>query len=210
MGIFTKNMFLAEDRYALIPSVSELELTHRSCSILCFELVAKAGEKWVLQYVKPSKAETDVPEQAAELISQRRRWLNGSFAASVVSTCDHSLPCKAYETLQYSVFHFFRLYRSGHGPIRMLFLHIQAIVSRISCDLMHLNLILISSSIICTSACLRISSLLALTGWPFIPHSASVSFSPGLLSRISGSHSPLSSNCFLKVPISTYSARLTL
>ncbi|KGB79519.2 chitin synthase [Cryptococcus deuterogattii R265] len=92
MGIFTKNMFLAEDR------------------ILCFELVAKAGEKWVLQYVKPSKAETDVPEQAAELISQRRRWLNGSFAASV-----------------YSVFHFFRLYRSGHGPIRMLFLHIQAI-----------------------------------------------------------------------------------
>lgn len=160
--------------------------------------------------MKPSKAETDVPEQAAELISQRRRWLNGSFAASVVSTCDHSLPCKAYETLQYSVFHFFRLYRSGHGPIRMLFLHIQAIVSRISCDLMHLNLILISSSIICTSACLRISSLLALTGWPFIPHSASVSFSPGLLSRISGSHSPLSSNCFLKVPISTYSARLTL
>jgi cellulose synthase/poly-beta-1,6-N-acetylglucosamine synthase-like glycosyltransferase len=54
-------------------------------SILCFELVAKAGDKWVLSYVKPSKAETDVPEQAAELISQRRRWLNGSFAASVVS-----------------------------------------------------------------------------------------------------------------------------
>ena len=39
----------------------------------------------MLSYVKPSKAETDVPEQAAELISQRRRWLNGSFAASVVS-----------------------------------------------------------------------------------------------------------------------------
>jgi cellulose synthase/poly-beta-1,6-N-acetylglucosamine synthase-like glycosyltransferase len=63
---------------------------HKSCHrltirILCFELVAKAGDKWVLQYVKPSKAETDVPEQAAELISQRRRWLNGSFAASVVS-----------------------------------------------------------------------------------------------------------------------------
>ncbi|WRT68438.1 uncharacterized protein IL334_005414 [Kwoniella shivajii] len=54
-----------------------------STSILCFELVAKAKDKWVLQYVKPSKAETDVPEQAAELISQRRRWLNGSFAASV-------------------------------------------------------------------------------------------------------------------------------
>lgn len=43
MDIFTKNMFLAEDR------------------ILCFELVAKAGERWTLTYVKPSKAETDVP-----------------------------------------------------------------------------------------------------------------------------------------------------
>jgi chitin synthase len=68
MNIFTKNMFLAEDR------------------ILCFELVAKAGDRWTLTYVKPSKAETDVPESAAELIGQRRRWLNGSFAASVVST----------------------------------------------------------------------------------------------------------------------------
>lgn len=67
MNIFTKNMFLAEDR------------------ILCFELVAKAGCRWTLTYVKPSKAETDVPESAAELIGQRRRWLNGSFAASVVS-----------------------------------------------------------------------------------------------------------------------------
>jgi cellulose synthase/poly-beta-1,6-N-acetylglucosamine synthase-like glycosyltransferase len=66
MNIFTKNMFLAEDR------------------ILCFELVAKKGDKWTLTYVKPSKAETDVPESAAELIGQRRRWLNGSFAASVV------------------------------------------------------------------------------------------------------------------------------
>jgi cellulose synthase/poly-beta-1,6-N-acetylglucosamine synthase-like glycosyltransferase len=69
MGIFTKNMFLAEDR------------------ILCFELVAKANAQWVLTYVKPSKAETDVPESAAELIGQRRRWLNGSFAASVVRIC---------------------------------------------------------------------------------------------------------------------------
>ena len=66
MNIFTKNMFLAEDR------------------ILCFELVAKAGCKWTLTYVKPSKAETDVPESAPELIGQRRRWLNGSFAASIV------------------------------------------------------------------------------------------------------------------------------
>ena len=83
MGIFKKNMFLAEDR------------------ILCFELAAKAGERWTLGYVKLSKAETDVPEQASELISQRRRWLNGSIAASV-----------------YALYHFFRIYRSKHGPLR--------------------------------------------------------------------------------------------
>ncbi|RPD66734.1 chitin synthase [Lentinus tigrinus ALCF2SS1-7] len=92
MNIFTKNMFLAEDR------------------ILCFELVAKANDKWTLTYVKPSKAETDVPESAAELIGQRRRWLNGSFAASV-----------------YAIVNFFKLYRSGHGIIRMFFFHVQAL-----------------------------------------------------------------------------------
>ncbi|KAI0254717.1 chitin synthase [Lactifluus subvellereus] len=92
MNIFTKNMFLAEDR------------------ILCFELVAKAGARWTLTYVKPSKAETDVPETAVELIGQRRRWLNGSFAASI-----------------YAVVHFGRLYRSNHGIIRMFFFHIQAL-----------------------------------------------------------------------------------
>ncbi|KAG2118792.1 glycosyltransferase family 2 protein [Suillus discolor] len=92
MNIFTKNMFLAEDR------------------ILCFELVAKAGDRWTLTYVKPSKAETDVPESAVELIGQRRRWLNGSFAASV-----------------YALVNFFQLYRSGHGIIRMFFFHVQAL-----------------------------------------------------------------------------------
>ena len=66
--------------------------------------------RWTLTYVKPSKAETDVPEQAAELIGQRRRWLNGSFAASV-----------------YALVNFFQIYRSGHNPIRMFFLTIQAL-----------------------------------------------------------------------------------
>lgn len=52
MGIFKKNMFLAEDR------------------ILCFEMVAKAGQIWHLCYVKAAKGETDVPEGAAEFLSQ--------------------------------------------------------------------------------------------------------------------------------------------
>ncbi|KAF7932488.1 uncharacterized protein EAE98_003787 [Botrytis deweyae] len=90
MNIFKKNMFLAEDR------------------ILCFELVAKAGSKWHLTYIKAAKGETDVPEGAAEFIGQRRRWLNGSFAAGM-----------------YSIMHFGRMYKSGHNLVRMFFLHIQ-------------------------------------------------------------------------------------
>ena len=41
--VFTANMYLAEDR------------------ILCWELVAKRGERWVLKFVKSAVGETDVP-----------------------------------------------------------------------------------------------------------------------------------------------------
>jgi chitin synthase len=97
MNIFKKNMFLAEDR------------------ILCFELVAKAGSKWHLTYIKAAKGETDVPEGAAEFIGQRRRWLNGSFAATI-----------------YALIHFNRMYKSGHNLIRMLFFHIQLVYNIVS------------------------------------------------------------------------------
>ncbi|KIW89623.1 chitin synthase 2 [Cladophialophora bantiana CBS 173.52] len=64
-GVFTANMYLAEDR------------------ILCFELVSKRNCQWILQYVKSATGETDVPDGIAEFILQRRRWLNGSFFAAV-------------------------------------------------------------------------------------------------------------------------------
>ncbi|KAL1917473.1 uncharacterized protein VTP21DRAFT_3866 [Calcarisporiella thermophila] len=86
-NIFEANMYLAEDR------------------ILCFELVAKRNESWLLKYVKSAKAETDVPDNLPEFISQRRRWLNGSFFAAVYGTA-----------------HFFRIYGSGHNPLRKLLL----------------------------------------------------------------------------------------
>ncbi|KAG2124618.1 glycosyltransferase family 2 protein [Suillus clintonianus] len=88
--IFTANMYLAEDR------------------ILCWELVSKRGASWILHYVKSAYAVTDVPDQVPELISQRRRWLNGSFFAAIHSTV-----------------HFHYLYRSSHTFMRKFWIHIE-------------------------------------------------------------------------------------
>ncbi|KAI8988487.1 chitin synthase 1 [Mycotypha africana] len=96
-GLFEANMYLAEDR------------------ILCFELVAKKNEKWLLQYVKNAFAETDVPGQLPEFISQRRRWLNGSFFAGV-----------------YGLIHFKKIWSSGHGFSRTLLLLLEGIYNVIS------------------------------------------------------------------------------
>ncbi|KAG8843903.1 Chitin synthase, class 1 [Tulasnella sp. 330] len=88
--IFTANMYLAEDR------------------ILCWELVSKRGCSWTLHYVKSAYAVTDVPDQLPELISQRRRWLNGSFFAAI-----HSLVKFGY------------LYRSSHTASRKFWIHVE-------------------------------------------------------------------------------------
>ncbi|QRG37329.1 chitin synthase 1 [Candidozyma auris] len=66
-NFFEANMYLAEDR------------------ILCWELVAKRNENWVLKFVKQATGETDVPETIPEFLSQRRRWINGAFFAALYS-----------------------------------------------------------------------------------------------------------------------------
>ncbi|EIW63419.1 uncharacterized protein TRAVEDRAFT_69433 [Trametes versicolor FP-101664 SS1] len=95
--IFTSNMYLAEDR------------------ILCFELVAKANSNWVLKYVKSAIAETDVPEALPEFISQRRRWLNGSFFAAT-----------------YAIAHLGQILRSGHSVGRKSMLVVETIYNVIN------------------------------------------------------------------------------
>ncbi|GAA5888502.1 hypothetical protein JCM5296_000654 [Sporobolomyces johnsonii] len=88
----TSNMYLAEDR------------------ILCWELVAKRGDAWVLKYVKSATGETDVPDTVAEFINQRRRWLNGSFFAST-----------------YALTHTLQLFGTQHSRKKIFSLMIQAI-----------------------------------------------------------------------------------
>ncbi|KAJ3417009.1 Chitin synthase, class 2 [Chytridiales sp. JEL 0842] len=90
-SVFTANLYLAEDR------------------ILCFELVAKKGARWILSYDPRAYAETDVPDTVPEFLSQRRRWLNGSLFASFYAlasigqiwTTDHRIYRKVSFTLQY-------------------------------------------------------------------------------------------------------------
>lgn len=88
--VFTANMYLAEDR------------------ILCWELVAKRNEQWVLKYVKNATGETDVPDAVPEFISQRRRWLNGAFFAAV-----------------YGLLHFRQVWQTDHTIGRKILLHIE-------------------------------------------------------------------------------------
>ncbi|GAC73708.1 chitin synthase/hyaluronan synthase [Moesziomyces antarcticus T-34] len=95
--VFTSNMYLAEDR------------------ILCFELAAKRGHGWVLKYVKSARGVTDVPEGLPEFISQRRRWLNGSFFAAV-----------------YALYHTAQFVRSGHNVWRKSLLVFESFYSFIN------------------------------------------------------------------------------
>lgn len=83
--IFSANMYLAEDR------------------ILCFSIVTKRKEAWILKYVKSAHAETDVPDAVPEFVSQRRRWLNGSFFATV-----------------FAIRHFYHVWRSRHSFFRKI------------------------------------------------------------------------------------------
>ncbi|KAH9883769.1 glycosyltransferase family 2 protein [Xylariomycetidae sp. FL2044] len=88
--VFTANMYLAEDR------------------ILCWELVAKRSERWVLKYVKGCTGETDVPDSLPEFISQRRRWLNGAFFAAV-----------------YSLVHYRQIFSTDHTIARKILLNVE-------------------------------------------------------------------------------------
>ncbi|GAB5593934.1 Chitin synthase [Umbelopsis nana] len=89
-GIFEANMYLAEDR------------------ILCYELVAKKDQAWILRYVSSAYGETDVPNTIPEFISQRRRWLNGSFFAGI-----------------YALWHWGKIFQTDHSTGRKIALLVE-------------------------------------------------------------------------------------
>ncbi|KAK6200292.1 chitin synthase [Scheffersomyces amazonensis] len=89
-NFFEANMYLAEDR------------------ILCWELVAKRSDNWVLKFVKSATGETDVPESIPEFLSQRRRWINGAFFAAM-----------------YSLRHSNRIWATDHSFARKFWFHVE-------------------------------------------------------------------------------------
>jgi chitin synthase len=95
-NLIMANMYLAEDR------------------VLCFELVNKKHEKWLLRYVELAKASTDVPETIPEYVSQRRRWLNGSFFAGI-----------------HAIINFYQIFRSGHSIGRKALLIFQTFCKQV-------------------------------------------------------------------------------
>jgi chitin synthase len=51
--------------------------------ILCFKLVTKENQNWILKYVKSAKAETDVPDGLAEFL--RKRFKKSRISSVVVN-----------------------------------------------------------------------------------------------------------------------------
>lgn len=68
-----------------------------------------------MRYVKRAVGETDVPDALPEFISQRRRWLNGSFFAAV-----------------YAVAHAKQILRSGHATGRKVVLMLETVYNVIN------------------------------------------------------------------------------
>ena len=100
------NMYLAEER------------------VLCFEIITKRKCCWKLHFVRSAYAEMDVPRDMAEMISQRRRWLNGSLFTTVYIIC-----------------HAFSIFRSGHGILRKLMFQVEILYHSISFILSWFSLV---------------------------------------------------------------------
>lgn len=127
-SLFVANMYLAEDRVSgtrsTIPRLRSQISTNAHVSftkcepntsllahqIISWELVANSGARWTLTYVKSAYATTDVPTRLPELISQRRRWLNGTLFAAV-----------------YALYRFDSLYRSAHSFLRIFWIHVEMV-----------------------------------------------------------------------------------
>ncbi|SCV71014.1 BQ2448_3776 [Microbotryum intermedium] len=101
--------FLGEKMHAPgnVASLSDSNMYLAEDRLLCMEITCKKNEAWTLKYVKSAKASTDTPNTLPEFLGQRRRWLNGAFFASL-----------------HSSLHYYRVWTSGQGFFRKLWLSV--------------------------------------------------------------------------------------
>lgn len=78
-------------------------------------VLTSEAQQRVLKYVKGAFGETDVPDSLPEFISQRRRWLNGSFFAAT-----------------YAIAHVGQVLRSGHSMTRKIVLMVETVYNIIN------------------------------------------------------------------------------
>lgn len=85
----------------------------------------------ILKYVKSAIGETDVPDALPEFISQRRRWLNGSFFAAT-----------------YAIAHVGQIMTSGHTTGRKVALMTETIYNVINLVASWFGIVSIRKSIL--------------------------------------------------------------
>jgi hypothetical protein len=83
----------------------KLQLVFSLCLSISTHVLMFTVNLRILKYVKGAVGETDVPDALPEFISQRRRWLNGSFFAAT-----------------YAIAHTGQILRSGHSFARKMVL----------------------------------------------------------------------------------------
>jgi chitin synthase len=89
----------------------------------------------VLKYVDRAIAHTDVPDTLSEFISQRRRWLNGSFFAAT-----------------YAIAHTGQILRSGHSFWRKVLLMIETLYNVINLVFSWFGIVSIPYAFLCENA----------------------------------------------------------
>jgi chitin synthase len=115
MDCYHANIYLAEDR------------------VLCLALVSNGD--YLLKYVSQSKAYTDPPQDFASLLSQRRRWINGSWFA-----------------LLHSIRHWDRVWKSNHPCWRKSLFTLQLIYYLVN---VLYSFIMVGGFYLALSICLR-------------------------------------------------------
>ncbi|KAH6571917.1 hypothetical protein BASA62_003631 [Batrachochytrium salamandrivorans] len=151
------NPLVATQNFEYQMSISLISLSSQSLVIFRRDRIfalnssPRKHEAWILKYVKSAVAETDVPSTLPELISQRRRWLNGPFFASV-----------------HAISNFSQIFQSPHSSIQKFIFSVEFVYNSINLAFSWTSL---PTSILLFTFCSKSPTLLTQVSLPFGTHS---------------------------------------